>query len=151
MASGLIRMACAAVASGWLAGCASMMDAPRLLYRCPHELQFEARLYQDMAILEGQRGHVVLQRQAATEAGADAVALRYADETVQAEFGLGLDKRLVALRYAGIPAPVFCERDAARSDDVIASERPGPRPPAWTDPNAPVQTNLQLGDGPWPN
>ena len=33
-----------------------MLDAPRLRYHCPYELQFEARLYQDMAIVEGLRG-----------------------------------------------------------------------------------------------
>ena len=126
-----------------------MPDAPRLRYHCPHDLQFEARLYQDMAIVEGLRGFVVLERQ--TGADADGSALRYADETLQAEFGLGLRQRLVALHYTGMPAPVFCERDETQSASVAAMARPGPRPQPLMDPDAPVQTNLRLGDGPWPN
>ena len=132
-----------------LPGCAAMLDAPRLRYHCPYELQFEARLYQDMAIVEGLRGFVVLERQAGVDA--DGGALQYADETLRAEFGLGLHKRLVALHYTGIPAPVFCERDETQSSPVAAMARPGPRPQPLIDPDAPVQTNLRLGDGPWPN
>ena len=45
-----------------LAGCAALQDAPRLSYACPNALSFEARLYQDMALLEGLRGHAVLER-----------------------------------------------------------------------------------------
>lgn len=52
----------AAALGGALAGCASVVDAPRLRYHCPHGLVFDARLYQDMALLEGLRGQVTLQR-----------------------------------------------------------------------------------------
>lgn len=74
---GTSRLPVAAVAAKWpswwgglwaaalgctLAGCASVVDAPRLRYHCPYGLVFDARLYQDMALLEGLRGQVTLQR-----------------------------------------------------------------------------------------
>ncbi|MDR1969440.1 MAG: hypothetical protein LBQ32_12265 [Burkholderiaceae bacterium] len=128
-----------------LAACA--LDAPRLAYQCPEQLSFEARLYQDMALLEGLRGHVVLERMAD-----DTAALQYADPTVRATFGLGLEQRLVRLDYTSIPTPVYCERppaaDGAPSAPVQAAERPGPRPPPPFDPDAPVETNVRFGDGP---
>ena len=96
-----------------LSACAALQDAPRLNYLCPNDLRFEARLYQDMALLEGLRGHAVLERVADHHDGEGDGALRYADPTVRAQFGLGVDAR---------PAPPF-------------------------DPNAPVQTNIRVGDG----
>jgi hypothetical protein len=128
-----------------LAACA--LDAPRLAYQCPQQLSFEARLYQDMALLEGLRGHVVLER----ETDDDAAALQYADPTVRATFGLGLEQRLVRLDYTSIPAPVYCERaatDGAQPAPVQAAEHPGPRPPPPFDPNAPVETNIRFDGGP---
>ncbi len=128
-----------------LTGCAAVRDAPRLLYLCPNELRFEARLYEDMALLEGLRGHAVLERLAADDG-----ALRYADVTVRAEFGLGVDGRLVRLDYTNIPEPVYCERAATEGDagaQVRAHARPGPRPPPPFDPDAPVRTNIRTGDG----
>ena len=131
-----------------LAGCVMTPDAPRLAYQCPQRLSFEARLYQDMALLEGQRGHAVLERVAVP---GDAAALQYADRTVRASFGLGLDKRLARLDYTGIPEPVYCERAPAASDappaPVQATDQPGPRPQPPFDPDAPVQTNIRWGDG----
>ncbi len=128
-----------------LAGCAALTDAPRLAYRCPADLSFEARLYEDMAVLEGLRGHAVLERLPDAEDG----ALRYADVTVHAQFGLGVDGRLVRLDYTSIPEPVYCERAAAdgAAVPVRAHARPGPRPPPPFDPDAPVQTNIRTGDG----
>lgn len=144
-------------ASLLLAGCATWQDAPRLAYQCPHDLRFEARLYQDMALLEGQRGHAVLQRAPDGPAG----ELRYRDPTLLAEFGLGTNQRLVALHYTGIPETVRCERVPLAADGGTASPltppvRPAPRdgpkpPPPPPDPDAPVQTNIRLGDGPWPD
>jgi len=127
-----------------LGGCAAWQDAPRLAFQCPRELRFEARLYQDMALLEGLRGHAVLERVAGDDG-----ALHYADPTVQARFGLGLDGRLVRLDYTGIPEPVYCEHQpGAGAPAVRAIARPGPRPPPpRPDPNAPVQTNIRQGDG----
>ena len=129
-----------------LGGCAAWQDAPRLAFQCPRELRFEARLYQDMALLEGLRGHAVLERVAGDDG-----ALHYADPTVQARFGLGLDGRLVRLDYTGIPEPVYCQHlpgADAPAAAVRASPRPGPRPPPpRPDPNAPVQTNIRQGDG----
>lgn len=132
-----------------LTACASVQDAPRLTFLCPNELRFEARLYQDMALLEGLRGHAVLER-AADDSGE--AALLYADATVRARFGLGLDGRLARLDYTRIPEPVYCERTVtARPGEppvVSASDRPGPRPPPpRPDPNAPIETNIHLGDG----
>ncbi|MBK8667642.1 MAG: hypothetical protein IPN21_17455 [Burkholderiales bacterium] len=129
-----------------LGGCASLLDAPRLAYWCPSDLSFEVRLYEDMALLEGLRGHVVLERSPADPGG----ALRYADPTVRAEFGLGVEQRLVRLDYTGIPEPVYCERvvtPGATPPQVRPAARLGPRPPAPHDPDAPVQTNIRLGDG----
>ena len=127
-----------------LGGCAAWQDAPRLAFQCPRELRFEARLYQDMALLEGLRGHAVLERVADADG-----TLRYADPTVQARFGLGLDGRLARLGYTGIPEPVYCEHQpGAEAPAVRATARPGPRPPPpRPDPNAPVQTNIRQGDG----
>ncbi|RRD58231.1 hypothetical protein EII20_03130 [Comamonadaceae bacterium OH2545_COT-014] len=145
-----------AIVSHLLAGCATWQDAPRLAYQCPHDLRFEARLYQDMALLEGQRGHAVLQRAPDGPAG----ELRYRDATLLAEFGLGAGQRLTALHYTGIPETVRCERVPLAAGDGTASPlapvrpapRDGPKPaPPPPDPDAPVQTNIRLGDGPWPD
>jgi len=129
-----------------LGGCASLLDAPRLAYWCPSDLSFEVRLYEDMALLEGLRGHVVLERSPADQDG----VLRYADPTVRAEFGLGVDQRLVRLNYTGIPESVYCERVVTPGTmplQVRPAARLGPRPPPPHDPDAPVQTNIRLGDG----
>ena len=142
-----------------VAGCAALQDAPRLTYACPNALSFEARLYQDMALLEGLRGHAVLERLPPPPGPADAEApagpaLHYADVTVRAQFGLGLGGRLVRLDYTGIPEPVYCERAGAADPGaaalpVRATPRPGPRPPPpRPDPNAPVETNIRFGDAP---
>ena len=134
--------------SALLTGCAALQDAPRLLYLCPNDLRFEARLYEDMAMLEGLRGHAVLERLA--DAG-DAAQPRYADPTVRAQFGLGLEGRLARLDYTTIPEPVYCERAPAAAGEaappVRAQARPGPRPPPPFDPDAPVETNIRTGDG----
>lgn len=134
-----------------LGGCASVWDAPRLVYLCPHDLRFEARLYEDMALLEGLRGHAVLERLPDDTPPAATAGPRYADPTVRAHFGLGVDARLVRLDYTTIPEPVYCQRqigpDDARAATVRAHPRPGPRPPPPFDPNAPVQTNIRTGDG----
>lgn len=132
-----------------LTACATLRDAPRLSYRCPNDLRFEARLYQDMAILEGLRGHAVLARRTGEDSAATASV--YADETVRASFGLGVDGRLALLNYTSIPEPVYCERVLAPGENtsVQAAEREGPKPPPPPpDPNAPVQTNIQTGQGP---
>ncbi len=131
-----------------LTACAAMFDAPRLRYQCPNALGFEARLYQDMAILEGARGHAVLERVPGEDA--DDAAPRYADPTVQAQFGLGVDGRLVRLDYARIPEPVYCTHTAAPEEAAAplrAAPRLGPRPPPPFNPDAPVETNIRLGDG----
>ncbi len=134
--------------SALLTGCAALQDAPRLLYLCPNDLRFEARLYEDMAMLEGLRGHAVLERLA--DAG-DAAQPRYADPTVRAQFGLGLEGRLARLDYTTIPEPVYCERAPVAAGEaappVRAQARPGPRPPPPFDPDAPVETNIRTGDG----
>jgi len=151
-----LRRLCLAGCAAALAGCAAGLDAPRLAYQCPRGLSFEARLYQDMALLEGLRGHLVLERVAASgEAGAPAsheAALQYADPTVRASFALGLDQRLVRLDYTGIPDPVYCERapalDNAAPAPVQAAARPGPRPPRTFNPGgAPTRTNIRIGNG----
>ena len=134
--------------SALLTGCAALQDAPRLLYLCPNDLRFEARLYEDMAMLEGLRGHAELERLA--DAG-DAAQPRYADPTVRAQFGLGLEGRLARLDYTTIPEPVYCERAPVAAGEaappVRAQARPGPRPPPPFDPDAPVETNIRTGDG----
>jgi hypothetical protein len=132
-----------------LAGCVVSLDAPRLAYQCPQGLGFEARLYQDMALLEGQRGHAVLER---VEVVGDKAALQYADSTVRATFGLGVNQRLMRLDYTGVATPtVYCERapalDGATPAPVRAAQQPGPRPPPPFDPDAPVQTNIHTTSG----
>lgn len=151
-----------------LVACAHVGDAPRLYYSCPTGMGFEVRLYQDMALIEGERGHVVLERLLPADAAAP---LRYADRLMRAEFGLGLDARLVRLDYATIPQPVYCTRrpgpqagasawvggvteatpEAARwqsEPTVRATPRPGPRKRPPHDPDAPVETNIRTGEGP---
>lgn len=141
------RVAITGAAAWLLAGCAALRDAPRLVYQCPNGLGFEARLYQDMAVLEGERGHVVLQRLPHQHEH----ELLYADPTVVADFGLGVGQRLVRLDYTRVPAPVYCERvpaaDGVDAPPVRAAPRPGPRNPPPFDPDAPVQTNIRSGDG----
>ena len=147
MMSMLLRGLLAVLVIGAMAGCAAMRDAPRLSFLCANDLSFEARLYQDMAILEGLRGHAVLARKSGeAEAGPS-----YTDETVHARFGLGVDGRLALLNYTSIPEPVYCERVMAPGEDasVEAAPREGPRPPPPPpDPNAPIQTNIRSGEGP---
>jgi len=103
-----------------LGGCAAWQDAPRLAFQCPRELRFEARLYQDMALLEGLRGHAVLERVADADG-----TLRYADPTVQARFGLGLDGRLARLDYSPAPRRPPCAPPPA---PARARRRRGPTP-----------------------
>jgi len=133
-----------------LTGCAALQDAQPMDYLCPHELRFTARLYQDMAMLDGMRGHVVLERMTAN-AAPDTAPLRYADDSVRAEFGLGVQGRLARLDYTNIPQPVYCTRIAKPGTPLApprAASRAGPRPPPpRPDPNAPAQTNLRSGDG----
>jgi hypothetical protein len=142
----MLRRVAALIGPLLLAGCAVGLDAPRLAYQGPRQLSFEAWLYQDMALLEGLRGQVTLERIADSPDDAP----RYADATVQAEFGLGVERRLVRLVYTGIPEPVTCERVAAAGSDaapVRAASRPGPRPPQPPAPDVPVRTNIRMGDG----
>ncbi|MDR2990592.1 MAG: hypothetical protein LBU72_01420 [Burkholderiaceae bacterium] len=137
-----------------LVGCAALQDAPPLDYQCPHNLRFTAHLYRDMAMLDGMRGHTVLARQTVAANGSKPTAaalLRYADDSVRAEFGLGVQGRLVRLDYADIPEPIYCVR-IAQSDTPLtpphAVNRDGPRPPPPPpDPDAPVQTNIRTTDG----
>jgi hypothetical protein len=138
-----------------LAGCAALQDAPPLDYQCPHDLRFTARLYRDMAMLDGIRGHAVLARQTADANGGKSTAaasLRYADDSVRAEFGLGEQGRLVRLDYANIPDSIYCARIAQSNAPLTpphAVNRNGPRPPPPPpDPNAPVRTNIRTTDGP---
>jgi len=115
------------------AGCVVWQDAPRLSYQCPNDLRFEARLYKDMALLEGQRGFTRLARTDDGQGGAP----RYRDGTLLAEFGLGLNGRLAALRYTGIPETVYCQRVLAQGttpDAVRAARRLAPTPPPSADP-----------------
>ena len=131
-----------------LTGCATWSDAPRLSYTCGNDARFQARLYQDMAILEGTRGHAMLTRLADEKAAEEP---RYADETVQARFGLGVDGRLARLDYTNIPEPVYCERvlSPGEAAEVRPAKREGPKPPPPPpDPNAPVLTNIRTGEGP---
>ncbi len=141
------RAAICLIVIGALTACAALRDAPRLAYQCPQGLGFEARLYEDMALLDGQRGHAVLERQPSRQGD----ALIYGDPTLSAEFGLGVDRRLVRLTYAGIPEAVTCTRVAPAAGQppapVRAAPRPGPRNPPPYDPDAPVQTNIRFGDG----
>jgi hypothetical protein len=147
---------CAAIGSIGisLAGCIAL-DAPPLDYQCPHDLRFTAHLYRDVAMLDGMNGHAVLARQT-VDAGASgntttAAPLRYADDSVRAEFGLGVQGRLVRLDYTNIPEPVYCTRTELPSVPVIpphAVNHDGPRPPPPApDPNAPRLTNLRTRDG----
>ena len=141
-----------------LTGCAVLdgsQDAPPLDYQCPHDLRFTARLYRDMATLDGMRGHAVLAREtAATDANGKTAAdtpLRYADGSVRAEFGLGMQGRLARLDYTNIPDPVYCTRITESGASAVApyaASRDGPRPPPPPpDPDAPVQTNVRTTDG----
>lgn len=147
-----------------LAACAHVGDAPRLYYDCPTGMGFEVRLYEDMALIEGERGHVVLERMGGID------ALQYSDRLMRAEFGLGLDERLVRLDYATIPQPVYCTRRPGPAAEartwtgsvtettpetrrrlsepaVRAMPRPGPRKRLPHDPDAPVETNIRSGTG----
>ncbi len=143
-----IQCAMVCIAIGALSACAAVRDAPRLAYECPNGLRFEARLYEDMATLDGQRGHVVLGRLPHQREG----ELLYGDPTLVADFGLGLGQRLVRLTYTNIPEPITCTRvpaaDGREEAPVRAAPRPGPRNPPPFDPNAPVQTNIRTGEGP---
>ena len=143
----MVRFAASMMTAAALPACTTWQDAPRLTYHCGTDLGFEARLYQDMAILEGARGHAVLVRLPHEETEGPV----YADETVRAWFGLGVNGRLARLDYTSIPEPVYCERAITAGEDqgVHAADRLGPRPPPPPpDPNAPIQTNIRTGEGP---
>lgn len=145
-----LRSGPAALLLGLLAGCVQAPDAPRLHYHCPTGMGFEVRLYRDMALIEGERGHAVLER---IDGDAADSRLRYADRLMQAEFGLGVERRLVRLDYVNIPEPVYCDRVSdpqagAAQVPVRAADRAGPRRPAPFVPNAPIETNIRFGEGP---
>ena len=57
------KLALGLIALAGLIGCASLGSAPKLVFQCAHDLQFETQLYKNMALIEGQRGHVVLPTQ----------------------------------------------------------------------------------------
>jgi hypothetical protein len=147
----------ACLSSLLLAGCAAL-EAQPLNYQCQHDLRFTARLYRDMAMLDGMRGHAVLAREITdANAGASgkttaAAPLRYADDSVRAEFGLGVQGRLARLDYTGIPQPVYCARTAKSGTPLTpprAARQDGPRPPPpRPDPDAPVQTNIRTTNEP---
>lgn len=134
-----------------LSACANINYTPVQIYRCPQNLDFEARLYKDMALLEGARGFAVLERQPAAEGESESTP-RYADATLRASFGLGVDQRLARLDYTGIPEPVYCHRattdDDGATPSVRASLENGPRPPPPFNPDAPVETNVRTDHGP---
>ena len=119
------RFFAAPVAAALLAaGCAALpQEAPRLRYLCQHGQQFEARLYEDAALLDGQNAQQQLER-----VEQDGGALSYSDGTLHATFGLGGDGREASLRYAGIPHEVHCRRTDEGADAVRAVPRAKPKP-----------------------
>ena len=105
------------------AGCAApQQEAPALHYLCQHGQQFEARLYEDAALLQGHNAQQQLAR--VTDDGG---ALSYSDGALHASFGLGGDGREASLRYAGIPHEVHCRRTDEGADAVRATPRPQPK------------------------
>ena len=146
-----LAVALPCVLASVLVACANINYTPVQSYRCPQNLDFEARLYNDMALLEGARGFAVLERQPAAE-GESGRTPRYADATVRAHFGLGVDQRLARLDYTDIPEPVYCERapaaDGSAPPPVRASQEKGPRPPPSFNPNPSVETNVRTDHGP---
>lgn len=159
-----------------LAGCATPRDIAPYGYACTHGLSFQARLYQDMVALDGARGHDLLPRQ---KDGPDG-SYRFANERLEAVFGLGQGRRLATLRYADIPQTIHCARaridlgrpapaltatprlagasSAADDGDALPplaiSNVPGPRPKAPPEPPDPkdvIHTNIRFGGGPGHN
>ena len=84
-----------------LAGCAGRtVQATAPLYRCEHGLEFTVRFIDDTALLDGSRGHDLLQRDAGGQGEQQTV---YSNERVRAEFGLGASGREAVLRYPQLP------------------------------------------------
>ena len=141
-----LRFFAALVAAALLAaGCAAPpQDASRLRYLCQHGQQFEARLYEDAALLEGQNARQQLAREAS-----DGGALGYSDGTLHAVFGLGADGREALLRYAGIPEAVHCRLTDSAVDAVRAVPRPQPKQAQPESADAPreLPTNLRTSGG----
>ena len=129
-----------------LASCAGHAPPDPVHYACPYDLDFDARLYSDMAMLEGARGHVALRR----DPSAPKDALRYGDPTVQATFGLGIDQRLARLDYASIPEPVYCQREGAGPDSATVRAAPveGPKPRRVLGPEPPPASNIHFDRNP---
>lgn len=144
------RFFAAPVAAALLAAaCAAPpQEAPALHYLCQHGQQFEARLYEDAALLHGQSAQQQLAR--VTDDGG---ALSYSDGTLHALFGLGADGREASLRYAGIPQQVHCRRtDGGAAEAMRAWPRPKPQQPRAAEPGegqAPreLPTNLRTSGG----
>lgn len=140
------RFVAASIAAALLtAGCAApQQEAPRLRYLCQHGQQFEARLYEDAALLDGQGGQQQLAR-----AAEDGGALGYADGTLHAVFGLGAGGREALLRYAGIPEAVHCRLTDGGADAVRAVPRQQPKPAQPEGEEAPreLPTNLRTSGG----
>ena len=140
-----LRFVAASIAAALLtAGCAApQQEAQRLRYLCQHGQQFEARLYEDAALLDGQGGQQQLAR-----AAEDGGALGYADGTLHAVFGLGAGGREALLRYAGIPEAVHCRCESG-ADAVRAVPRAKPKPAQSESADAPreLPTNLRTSGG----
>ena len=158
------RVGLVALGLSVLGACATHDDGsggvPAYAYGCTHGLAFQARLYKDMVVLEGGRGHDQLPRKKDGAHG----SYVFGNERLTAEFGLGLRRQLATLRYVDIPDTIQCERQrVAFGDDpggeltdlpelrVSRIEGPKPKPVLTPAERARVDSNIRFGDGPPPN
>ncbi len=77
-------------------------------YRCDQGIEFSAKFVDDSALLDGNRGHHVLLRDAGGQGEGQTV---YSNAMVRAEFGLGAGGREAVVRYPLLPLVVRCVRD----------------------------------------
>jgi hypothetical protein len=91
-----------------LSACAGRSQQAGARYRCEHGLEFTVRFIDDTALVDGNRGHELLYRDAGGQGEQQTV---YTNQRVRAEFGLGASGREAVLRYPLLPLVARCVRD----------------------------------------
>ena len=77
------------------------------LYKCDHAITFSVRFEEDTAVLDGTRGHELLDRDAGGQGELQSV---YSNPLLRAEFGLGTSGKEAILRDLVQPLVLHCER-----------------------------------------
>ncbi|MDB5892049.1 MAG: hypothetical protein JWP47_2880 [Polaromonas sp.] len=101
-------VAAALAAGSLITGCAGLGgNAAQMHYRCEQGVEFSVKFVDDTAILDGSRGHDLLQRDAGGQGPRQAF---YSNPRMRAEFGLGSSGKEAIVRYPLLPLMLRCVR-----------------------------------------